>query len=422
MPEPSQGPAALSESDPADSAYSWTRLAIAVLIASIGNVGMWSVVVVLPAIEQDFQLTRAAAALPYMLMTIGFGLGGIVMGRLADRHGVTVPLAIGAVAIGAGYVLSGISQNVWQFALAHGVLIGLFGSSAAFGPLIADISLWFRRHRGIAVAICASGNYLAGTIWPPILQQFVTTAGWRATHIGVGLFCLLTMLPLAALLRRRPPRPVTALHGSAPWTSDRAAGLSPGVLQALLILAGIACCVAMSMPQVHIVALCADRGFGVARGAEMLSLMLGFGIISRLLSGALSDRIGGLATLMIGSILQSIALILYLRADGLTSLYVVSALFGLFQGGLVPSYAIIVRENYPPEEAATRVGLVLMATLGGMALGGWLSGAIYDLTGSYAYAFLNGIAWNLVNILIVAWLLFRATSNRRRRQIATAPA
>ncbi|MCB1550300.1 MAG: MFS transporter, partial [Hyphomicrobiaceae bacterium] len=355
---------------------------------------MWSVVVVLPAIEQDFQLTRAAAALPYMLMTIGFGLGGIVMGRLADRHGVTVPLAIGAVAIGAGYVLSGISQNVWQFALAHGVLIGLFGSSAAFGPLIADISLWFRRHRGIAVAICASGNYLAGTIWPPILQQFVTTAGWRATHIGVGLFCLLTMLPLAALLRRRPPRPVTALHGSAPWTSDRAAGLSPGVLQALLILAGIACCVAMSMPQVHIVALCADRGFGVARGAEMLSLMLGFGIISRLLSGALSDRIGGLATLMIGSILQSIALILYLRADGLTSLYVVSALFGLFQGGLVPSYAIIVRENYPPEEAATRVGLVLMATLGGMALGGWLSGAIYDLTGSYAYAFLNGIAWN----------------------------
>ena len=176
------------------------------------------------------------------------------------------------------------------------------------------------------------------------------------------------------------------------------------------------------MPQVHIVAYCGDLGYGVARGAEMLSLMLGFGIISRVASGFVADRIGGLATLLIGSTLQGVALVLYLLFDGLWSLYVISVLFGLFQGGIVPSYAIIVREYFRPDDAATRVGLVLMATLFGMAIGGWLSGAIFDWTGSYAAAFANGAAWNLVNILIVGWLLMRTGGIQARGRGAPAPA
>ena len=194
--------------------------------------------------------------------------------------------------------------------------------------------------------------------------------------------------------------------------STRPFGLSLNQAQALLCVAGVACCVAMSMPQVHIVAYCGDLGYGAARGAEMLSLMLACGIVSRLVSGLICDRIGGLRTLLLGSVLQGVALLLFIPFDGLTSLYVISALFGLFQGGIVPSYAIIVREHFPPAEAGARVGTVLMATLFGMALGGWMSGKVFDLTGSYDAAFLNGVGWNLLNLTIALWLLARARRAR----------
>jgi MFS family permease len=262
------------------------------------------------------------------------------------------------------------------------------------------------------VAIFASGNYLAGTVWPPLVQHYIDSAGWRATYFGIALFCMATVLPLAAaVLRRRSPRdapvvsrPAASGLGAAP-ASPLSVGLSPGALQGLLIVAGLSCCIAMSMPQVHIVAYCGDLGYGAARGAQMLSLMLGFGIVSRLASGWIVDRIGGVRTLLLGSGLQMLALALFLGFDGLVSLYVISALFGLFQGGIVPSYAIIVREYFPAREAGARVGAVFMATLFGMALGGWMSGVIFDLSGSYDAAFVNGLLWNLVNVAIAAWLL-----------------
>jgi hypothetical protein len=184
--------------------------------------------------------------------------------------------------------------------------------------------------------------------------------------------------------------------------------LSTNALTAILSLASISCCVAMAMPQVHIVAYCGDLGYGVARGAQMLSLMLGFGIVSRIGSGFLADKIGGIRTLLIGSIAQGSALLMYLFFDGLTSLYIISAMFGLFQGGIVPSYAIIVREAMPASEAATRIGIVIFASVFGMSFGGWVSGVIFDATGSYGAAFLNGLAWNALNITIMVGLLIRA--------------
>lgn len=368
---------------------------------------MWSVVVALPAVQADFGLDRGAATLPYTLTMVGFGLGGILMGRLTDRYGVALPLAGATLAIAAGYVLASLAPSLTLYALAQGVLIGFFGSSAFFGPLLADISHWFERRRGLAVSIVACGNYLAGTLWPPIVQHLIETVGWRSTHMIIGVVCLLTILPLTLVLRRRPPHTEFA-HGTVPaLRPPRDLGISPNALQALLVIAGLACCVAMSMPQVHIVAYCGDLGYGFAAGAQMLSLMLGFGIVSRLLSGWIADHIGGLRTLLLGSALQGVALVLYLFFDGLTSLYVVSALFGLFQGGIVPSYAIIIREYFAPQQAGARVGFVVMATLFGMALGGWMSGVVFDLTGSYRAAFLNGIAWNLLNISIAVWLLRR---------------
>ncbi len=305
------------------------------------------------------------------------------------------------------------------FALAHGVLIGALGSSATFAPLVADTSLWFVKRRGIAVAICASGNYVAGAVWPPVVQHFVGTHGWRATYIGLGVFCAVTIPLLAFLMRPRPPAAVAAVarHAGAAVPSSRPFGLSLNHAQALLCVAGVACCVAMAMPQVHIVAYCGDLGYGAARGAEMLSLMLACGIVSRIVSGLICDRIGGLRTLLLGSVLQGVALLLFLPFDGLVSLYVVSALFGLFQGGIVPSYAIIVREHFPPAEAGARVGTVLMATLFGMALGGWMSGKVFDLTGSYHAAFLNGLAFNALNLAIAGFLLLRV---RRAAKVAVA--
>lgn len=395
-----------------ESSYAWLRLALAVTLSTVGGVGMWSFMVALPALQTDFGVSRADASLPFTMVMFGFAGGGILMGRLADRFGIAVPLGIGTLAVSAGYLATGWAPNLWQVSLAH-ALIGL-GCSASFGPLMADISHWFVQRRGIAVAIAASGNYIAGTIWPPVVQHFIATFGWRATHIGIGIFCFVAMLPLVFALRRR-------LDIYRTETEEEAAArlaevpFSPLTLQVLLCIAGVACCVAMSMPQVHIVAYCGDLGYGVARGAEMLSLMLGFGIVSRVGSGFIADRVGGVRTLLLGSVLQGVALFLYLWFDGLLSLYVISALFGLFQGGIVPSYAMIVREYFSPREAATRLGLVLMATLLGMALGGWLSGLVFDLTGSYRAAFLNGLGWNLMNVVIMVWLL-----QRTRRRMAYA--
>ena len=380
-----------------DSAASWRRLAVGFALGTIGGVGMWSYVVVLPAIQAEFGVSRAWAAVPYTATILGVGAGGVLMGRLSDRFGIIVPVLISAVFLLLGYTAAAYAQTLWQFALAQGLLIGLFGSSAVFGPMMAEISRWFVKRRGIAVGICACGNYVAGTIWPPVVQHFIETVGWRTTHIGIGVFCCATMLPLALLLRSTPPAHAAETPGMPGISATgTAAALQPGTLQVLLLIAGVACCVAMSMPQVHLVAYCGDLGYGPARGAEMLAVMMAFGAVSRLASGWISDRIGGLATLLAGSVLQAVALLLYVPFTGLASLYVISALFG-----------IIIREYFPAREAGTRLGLVIFATLIGMALGGWMSGRIYDVTGSYQWAFINGIAWNMLNGAITVWLLWR---------------
>ena len=391
-----------------DSAYAARRLLVTLALMTLGGSSMYVVAVVLPAVQAEFGVSRADASLPYTLMMIGFGVGGLFMGRWADRAGVHVPLMLGGFGTGLGFIAASLSGNIWWFALAHGVLMGLLGSSTTFAPLLADTSLWWNKRRGIAVAVCASGNYVAGAIWPPLAQYGIETMGWRSTYVALGLFCGIGMVLLSLLMRQRPPLLQSPVVGSVQaLQSERPFGLSLNKAQFLLCVAGVACCVAMAMPQVHIVAYCTDLGFGAARGAEMLSLMLASGIASRLISGAICDRIGGLRTLVLGSVLQGVALLLFLPFDGLVSLYVISALFGLFQGGIVPAYAIIVREYFPAKEAGSRVGAVIMATLLGMALGGWMSGKVFDLTGSYHAAFINGVLWNALNLSIALWLLWR---------------
>jgi MFS family permease len=390
-----------------DSRYAAFRLGVAVLVMTLGASVMYVVPVVLPSVQSEFGVSRADASLAYSLLMIGFGIGGLFMGRLSDRFGVTVPLIVGACGIGAGFWLAAATSSFVVFNAAHGLLLGLLGGSATFSPLVADTSLWFVKRRGIAVAICASGNYLGGAVWPPIVQRSVEAWGWRQTYFGMGIVCCVAIIGLSLLMRARPP--VVSASSTLPGAagSERPFGMSRMSAQVLLCIAGLACCVAMAMPQVHIVAYCGDLGYGVARGAEMLAVMLAFGIVSRLVSGWICDHIGGLRTLLLGSALQGVALLLFLPFDGLVSLFVISALFGLFQGGIVPSYAIIVREHFPASEVGARVGAVIMFTLIGMALGGWMSGKVFDLTGSYHAAFVNGLAWNLLNLTIAYFLLRR---------------
>ena len=412
-------PATTHPNPQTDTPYAAARLVVALALMTVGACGMYIVPVALPAVQAEFGVARADAALPYSLLMIGFGIGGLIMGRLADRYGVMVPLLIGAAGLGAGFAVAGMTHSLWGFMLAHGVLIGLLGSAATFAPLIADTSLWWVRRRGIAVAICASGNYLGGVLWPPVIEHYIEQLGWRQTYFWLGLFCFVVGTALALFMRRRPPITPHAVQG--PGHARPAAspfGLTPLQAQTLLCIAGVACCVAMSMPQVHIVAYCADLGYGAARGAQMLSIMFAFGIASRLISGAICDRIGGLRTLLLGSALQGFSLLFFVPFDSLVSLYVIAALFGLFQGGIVPSYAIIIREHFPASETGARVGLVMMCTLFGMALGGWMSGEVFDRTGSYGAAFLNGIAWNGLNLAIAFFLLYRT---RLRAAVRTSP-
>ena len=389
-----------------DSAAAWLRLAATILVATVGGVGMWSVVVALPVVQADFGVPRAEASLAFTLTMVGGATGGVVLGRLLDRAGILPVLLVGAVLLAVGYVGAAYAGNFAAYAIAHGV-IG-FGSSIALGPLMADISHWFVRRRGVAVTLTSAGNYVAGTVWSPVVQHLIASIGWRSTHAGIGIASAVAIVLIGLIaMRGRAPDARAVANVVAGGSATGALGLSFFSLQVLLCMASVCCCVAMSMPQVHIVAYCGDLGYGVAHGADMLAVMMAAGIVSRIGSGFIADRVGGLRTLLLGSVLQGTALALYLFYNGLVSLYVVSALFGLFQGGIVPSYAIIVREYFPPQQAGARVGIVLMTSMFGMALGGWLSGLIFDLTGSYNAAFLNGLGFNAVNITIVLWLLYR---------------
>ena len=393
-----------------DSLYSWTRLFIALLLATVGNIGMWVVVIVLPDIQQEFKIDRGTASIPFALTMVGFAIGNWVMGHVVDRYGITKTIILAATVNTAGYIAAMYVNNVYSLSILQ-FFIGL-GTAAAFGPLIADTSHWFLKRRGIAVALIASGNYFSGAIWPPLFNSTLQSDGWRDVYWILALSTVFIMIPLSFLLTKKISEETARISDAASSDKRQNVSISPKALTILLSIAGIGCCVAMSMPQVHIVAFCIDLGFGPAVGAEMLSLMLIGGIISRLINGILADKLGGVYTLLIGSTLQCIALFLYLPFDGLVSLYIVSLVFGLSQGGIVPSYAIIIREYLPGVDAGTRVGFVMMCTIMGMAIGGWMSGWIYDLTGSYAAAFWNGIVWNFLNIAIV---LFLITRNRKSK-------
>ena len=412
-----QNQSPLGISDIHDSSYSWFRLVITLIIAVFANTGMWAIITIMPALENEFNTARSATSLPFTLNMLGFAVGNLVIGRLIDRLGVTIAVICAACISALGFYSVSLAQDFHLLTAMHFILG--FGTAAGFGPLLSDISHWFMRHRGIAVALIASGNYLAGGLWPLFLSDMMAEHGWRDAYQTLSVLTLAIIIPLACLLTRKVPEQAHALANQLAAANSSAIRISPAVLVGLLGVAGVACCVAMSMPQVHIVSYCVGLGYGPATGVQMLSTMLFGGVVSRIVFGFIADRLGGIQTVLLGACLQCLALVMYIPFDGKASLYIVSLIFGLSQGGIVPSYAVVIREYLPPHYAGTSVGFVMMMTILGMALGGWMSGWVYDVTGSYQMAFINGIIWNGLNLVIMGWILSRRITDRHKPHLSS---
>ena len=389
-----------------DSAYAWVRVLASLAIMMVGFAGLYSIVVALRPVAADLDASRGGVAFAYAVLFVGFGFGGILMGWWSDRVGIMWPALTGSIAIASGMFVASQATALWEIVLAFGVLVGFLGMSTMMVPLVANITHWFDRRRGIAVSVVTSGSYLAGTIWPPILQIGIDEVGWRETWTRVGILCFLVMAPLSLLLRSRTSVPSDAAREGL--RRRRALGFTPTTMQGLLCTAGLGCCIAMATPQAHIVAHATDLGHPAARGAEMLSIVFFAGFVSRLIYGWVSDRIGGLRILVLGSVGQAVTIACFIPIEGLVELYIACALFGLSQGGIVPSYALIVRRYFAPGEVGWRLGWVMLFTMLGMAFGGWVAGLLFDLTGTYTTAFAAAIVFNVLNLLIAGLFLLRS--------------
>ena len=396
----------MSRTTSVETPYGWLVVAASVLLITIGNGATYIPIVALKAIASDFEWPRAIPALGYSLVMLGAGLGGVFAGRWSDRSGMAPPLTVGIVMIGLGCVLTSYAGNVVTFLCAQGLFIGLLGNAALYGPLVANITRWFDVRRGLAVGVVATGQAMAGAIWSPVFRVAVDTVGWRDTFFYYGLFLAITLLPLVLVFRRRAPAP--EVTGAAALAEGQTAiSASSRTVMIWLCVAIIGCCVAMSMPLVHLVSHVSDLGFGLGNGAAVLSVALAGAFVSRLTWGAVSDRIGGIATLLLTSAWQALALLGLALVDGLTAIFLVAAFFGLGYGGIVPAYAVIVREVFDASHVGRRLGVVVMFGTIGMAMGSWLAGAIYDVAGSYSPAFFVGYLFNLLNLAIVSFLLGR---------------
>ncbi|MEQ9642367.1 MAG: MFS transporter [Alphaproteobacteria bacterium] len=400
---------------PDDAAARENRLRYAVLVASllfitIGTGSIYFIVVALKLVSAEFDWPRAVPSIAYSVQYFGGGIGGILMGHWADRAGMGWPALVGGTMIGLGAILTSAISEPWHLFFIYGVMMGVFGRSTLFSPLMANITRWFDHKKSMAVGIVGSGQGLAGALWPPIFQYFFGTIGWRQTAIWYGAFVLATLVPLVLILRHRAPVPTPA---PAPPVSQGAAPrvprvLSPLQMQATLCCAAIGCCVAMSLPLAHIAAHVSDLGYDPARGAEILSIMLACATASSFFGvGFLGQRFGGLRAIFVFSTMQALFLGVLAFVDGLASIYLTAALFGIGYGGILPCYPVIVREHLPSAEAGRRTGLVILFAGGGMAIGAWLGGAVFDMTGAYRNAFLIGVGFNLANLAIIGSLIFR---------------
>jgi MFS family permease len=401
-----------------ETRYGWVIVFASLAVHSIGLGAPTILFVALKPIAADLGTARAVPSLAYSMLMVGAGVGGVAMGWWMDRRGILQPVVFGSLMVGLGAIVASQSESRWSLYVANGLLIGLLGKAAMIAPLVANVTRWFDRRRGLAVAIITAGQGVAGAVWPGIIQSMNDAFGWRGTYLYYGIFALLTMLPITLLLRPRPPVDLGASARSRLQRAARVLDLPQKAVQGMLWLAVVGCCTAMAMPIVHLVSHATDLGHDPRNAALLLSILFTAAFVSRIGFGMLADRIGPMRTLLIGSVCQAVTLLTLAVTTSYWALALASLLFGLGFAGIMPNYALAIRLLFPVEQAGWRIASQYLFAALGMALGGWLAGVIFDLTGSYADAFVIGVAFNLMNLALVATLLVRQT--RLSRSLASA--
>jgi MFS family permease len=387
---------------------SWVAAGITLAILSLVYGSTLIIVVGLRAMEADLGVPRSVLALAGSLTWVGTGSGGIAMGWLADRIGIRNSVLIGAVMVTAGLGLCA-TGHIWALYVGQGALIGFFGMGAIYPPLLIYVSRWFDRRRGTAVALISSGQYVAGVVWPAVFERLIAGPGWRTAYLGFAAVVLLGVLPIALLFLKPAPIPLfgSGAQGMERTRRRQVLGLPPNLVQAILCVAGVCCCVPMAIPQAHLVAFCGDIGIGAATGAMMLSVLLGCAFFSRQFWGAFADRYGGLKTVLAGSACQAVSIGAFLLTQNEAGLFFIAAAYGFGFSGIIPAYVVAIRDLFPSSEASWRVPLVLFTAMSGMAVGSWFAGALYDHFGYYAPAFGSGVLFNIVNLALIGFLVMR---------------
>ena len=396
---------------------SWIVAVVVLAILALSFGAPWIIIVALKLIAAETEGLRSVPALASSLAWVGFGAGGIVMGYVAERVGVRWTVIFGALMIAAGLALS-TGGETWQLYVGQGLLMGFLGIGGMNAPFYVYVSRWFDRRRGSALALISSGSYLAGAIWPPIFERAIAYAGWRQTMLCYALVEIATVVPLAAIFLRRPPE-LTLPSDAFPHASTRGTvmGWPPDLVFALLAVAVIFCCIPMAIPQAHLPAFCTDLGILASHGAAMLSVLLGTAFVSRQFWGWVADRIGGLDTVLVGSALQIVAMAAFMLTQDEVGLFTVAAAFGLGFAGIIPAFILAIRELFPASEAYWRIPLFLLCSGSGMAIGGWIAGALYDRFGTYMLAFAAGVGANAINLAIVGALVLRQRQVAARKSI-----
>jgi MFS family permease len=397
----------LQSSSSIETKESWVVATVALLIMMMAFGAAWITAVALKDIAGEVGGARSIPALASALAWLGSGTGGILMGRIADRVGTRWTVICGGLMIGLGLAISTLGAP-WPLWIGHGLFIGLIGLGGINAPLYIYVSRWFDRRRGSALALISSGSYLAGAVWPPVFERAIAGLGWRQTMLWYAVAEIVVIVPLAAIYFRRPPEEFHAATASGAGVGHaRLLGLPRNVVFAMMCGAGVLCCIPMAMPQGHLVAFCSDLGISRSMGALMLSVLLGTAFLSRQIWGVISDRIGGLATVLIGSVWQAASMVSFLFTQNEAGLFTVAAAFGLGFSGIIPAYVLAVRELFPASEASWRIPTLLLFSGFGMAAGGWIAGLLYDHFGYYAPAFAAGVGANVLNILVVGVLVAR---------------
>jgi MFS family permease len=386
---------------------SWIVAVVVLVILAISFGAPWITVVALKLIAAETGGQRSVPALAASLAWIGYGAGGIAMGMIAERVGVRWTVLFGALMIAVGLALS-TGGAIWQLYVGQGLFVGFLGIGGMNAPFYVYVSQWFDRRRGSALALISSGSYLAGAVWPAIFERSIAYMGWRHTMLAYAVLEVVVIVPLAAIFLARPPEMLHAGGAFDGWRKPATVmGWPPNLVFGLIAFAMIFCCIPMAMPQQHLPAFCSDLGISPTHGAAMLSVLLGTAFVSRQFWGWVADRIGGIKTVLVGSALQIVALAGFLATQDEIGLFTVAAAFGLGFAGIIPAYILAIREMFPASEASWRIPTLLLCSGGGMAIGGWLAGVLYDHFGFYTPAFAAGIAANAVNLIVVGTLVIR---------------